>query len=107
MSKDKRFVGKVHSAADGDACYCIKTEDGTILVEYLEREEADELVKRWNEHDALKKKAECYNDLLEACKGLANVISIDCDDYPDLGAYNQTLTKMANAKAVIKKTETI
>ena len=33
-------------------------------------------------------------ELLAACKGLANITSIDCDDYPDMGAYRQTRTML-------------
>jgi len=96
--------GRPTSTGCPQVVVCRLTNDDSAMT--AQNLEAD-LHSVWNRHDTLKKKAECYNDLLEALKGLANVISIDCDDYPDLGAYNQTLTKMANAKAVIKKAETI
>jgi hypothetical protein len=81
--------------------YCIRAENNVHIASVGH-------VDRFFEEDTLAhaKLISAAPDLLEACMGLANITSIDPNDYPDMGAYRQTRAKLDKAiKAIAKATE--
>lgn len=68
------------------------------VIGVLEAEYADELVLCWNEHDKLKAKADCHDELVTALTGLVDFWAAE-----DYGPEQQGL--MAMARDAIAKAE--
>jgi len=52
------YTENIYYQVEIDGCYIVRRQDGTILIRDLEKNEAYEIIRRWNNH----------NKLLEACK---------------------------------------